>query len=141
MAAEIKKANAKWVEKMKFIGTGHSGRSIVMDVPSTAGGDGSAVTPGELVLIGLGGCTGMDVVSLLNKIQTPFRDLKIDIEAEPVESYPKVYKWIKIIYRFYGCDNREKAKKAVEMSKEKYCSVSAILSKSADVSYEIVFED
>jgi len=141
MAAEIKKANAKWVEKMKFIGTGHSGRSIVMDVPSTAGGDGSAVTPGELVLIGLGGCTGMDVVSLLNKMRTPFRDLKIDIEAEPVDSHPKVYKWIKIIYRFYGCDNREKAKKAVEMSKEKYCSVSAILSKSADVSYEIVFED
>jgi len=113
MTAEIKKANVKWVEKMKFVGTGYSGHSIVMDTPSASGGDGSAVAPGELVLIGLGGCTGVDVVVMMQKMRVPLRDLKIEIEAEPVESHPKVYKWIKIIYRFYGCDNHEKAKKAV----------------------------
>ncbi|MCD6163702.1 MAG: OsmC family protein [candidate division Zixibacteria bacterium] len=141
MSAEIKTANIKWVEKMKFVGTGPSGRSIVMDTPESSGGDGSAVMPSELVLIGLGGCTGVDVVSMLAKMRVPLRDLKIDIEAEPVDAYPKTYKRIKIIYKFYGCDNHNKAKKAVGLSKEKYCSVSVILSKSAEMSHEIVFED
>jgi putative redox protein len=137
----IKKASVQWVDKFKFVGTGHSKRSIVMDAPEAAGGDGSAVSPGELVLVGLGGCTGVDIVSMLTKMRVPFRDLKIDVEAEPVETHPKIYKSVKIIYRFYGCENQEKAKKAVGMSKEKYCSVSAILAKSAAMSYEIHFED
>ena len=141
MAAEIKKASVKWVENMKFVGTGHTGRSLVMDAPSKAGGDDSAVTPGELILIGLGGCTGVDVVGMMTKMRVSFRDLKIEVEAEPVETYPKIYKRVKLIYRFYGCSDQAKAKKAVGMSKEKYCSVSAILSKSAEVSCDIVFED
>ena len=141
MAAEIKKANVKWVDKLKFVGTGPSGHSIVMDAPQISGGDGSAVTPGELILIGLGGCTGVDVASMLSKMRVPFRDIKVEIEAEPVDTYPKIYKWVKIIYKFYGCADQDKAKKAVGMSKAKYCSVSAILAKSADVSHEIIFED
>jgi putative redox protein len=126
---------------MKFIGTGDSNRSIVMDVPEKSGGEGSSVAPGELILISLGGCTGVDVISILSKMRVPLRDLKIDIEAEPEKAHPKTYKWIKIIYKFYGCADQAKAKKAVGMSKEKYCSVSVMLSRSADISYEIVFED
>jgi len=141
MPTEIKTANIKWVEKMKFVGTGPSGKSIVMDTPELSGGDGSAVTPGELVLIGLGGCTAVDVVSILNKMRVPLRDLKVDIEAEPVDTHPKTYKRIKIIYKFYGCNDHNKAKKAVGLSKEKYCSVSVMLSKSAEMRHEIVFED
>ena len=141
MAPEIKKARVKWAENLKFIGTGHSGKSLVMDAPEAAGGNGSAVTPGELLLIGLGGCTAVDVVSMLNKMRVAFRDLQVDIEAEPVETYPKIYKWVKIIYKFYGCENQAKAQKAVGMSKEKYCSVSAIIGKSAEMKHEIIFED
>ena len=141
MAAEIKTAKIKWVENLKFIGTGHTGRSLIMDVPEKLGGDGSAVTPGELLLIGLGGCTAVDVVTMLNKMRVPLRDLQIEIEAEPVETYPKIYKWVKIIYKFYGCGDQAKAKKAVDMSNEKYCSVSAIVGKSAELSHELVFED
>ena len=141
MTAEIKTAKIKWIEKMKFIGTGPSGQSLIMDVPEKSGGDGSAVSPGELLLIGLGGCTAVDVVNMLNKMRVPLRDLQIDVEAEPVETHPKIYKWVKIIYKFYGCGDQAKAKKAVGMSKEKYCSISAIIGKSAEVSYELVFED
>ncbi|MCP4584042.1 MAG: OsmC family protein [candidate division Zixibacteria bacterium] len=141
MATEIKKAQIKWVEKLKFVGTGHGGRSLIMDAPEAAGGDGSAVTPGELLLIGLGGCTSIDTISMLNKMRVPFRDLQVEIEAEPVETYPKIYKWVKIVYKFYGCENQAKARKAVGLSKEKYCSVSAIIGKSAELKHEIVFEN
>ena len=141
MAAEVKKARVKWVENMKFVGTGPSGNSMVMDTPPRVGGEGSAVTPGELMLIGLGGCTAVDVVSILNKMRVKFDDLAVDIEAEPVETHPKVYKTIKMYYRFKGCEDQNKAQKAVVMSKDKYCSVSAMLSKTADIDYEIIFED
>ncbi len=137
---EIKKARVKWVENMKFVGTGPSGKSLIMDAPEKSGGDGSAVTPGELMLIGLGGCTGVDVVSMLKKMRVPLRDLQVEIEAEPVEEHPKIYKWVKVIYRFFGCENEAKAAKAVGMSKEKYCSVSAILGKSAEMRHEVIFE-
>lgn len=125
---------------MKFVGTGNSGKSIVMDAPAKSGGEGSAITPGELVLVSLGGCTAVDVISILNKMRVAVRDLKIDIEAEAVEEHPKIYRWVKMIYRFYGCEDQAKARKAVGLSKEKYCSVSAILSKSAEVKYDIIFE-
>jgi putative redox protein len=141
VAAEIKKARVKWIEKKKFLGVGPSGKSLVMDAPEKSGGDGSAVTPGELVLIGLGGCTGVDVVSMLTKMRVPFRDLQIELEAEPVEEHPKIYKWVKTTYRFFGCADQAKAQKAVGMSKEKYCSISAIVGKSAEMKHEIIFED
>lgn len=141
MTAEVRRAHVKWVEGLKFVGTDHGGHSIVMDSPAKAGGDDSAVAPGELVLVGLGGCTGVDVVNILKKMRVPFRDVKIEIEAEPVETHPKIYRWVKIIYRFFGVADKSKAKRAVELSHEKFCSLAVILSKSAEVSYEIIFED
>jgi len=138
--AEIKKARVKWVENLKFVGTGHSGKSVVMDAAEKAGGEGSGPTPAELLLVGLGGCTGIDVVSMLKKMRVPFRDFHVEIEGEAVDEYPKVYKWVNVVYRFFGCEDEAKAVKAVGMSKEKYCSVSAIISKSAELRHEIKFE-
>jgi putative redox protein len=140
MAENLKRARVKWVENLKFIGTSNSGRSIAMDASADMGG-GSSVTPGELVFLALGGCTGVDVVSILNKMRVPFRDLRIEIEGEPVDTHPKTYKWIKIIYHFYGVSEPEKARQAVQLSQDKYCSVSAIVRESADLTYEIVFEN
>jgi len=140
VSGEIKTAQVKWIEKMKFLGTGNSGKSIVMDAPVRSGGDGSAISPGELVLLALGGCTSVDVIGILNKMRVGFRDLRVDIEAEAVETYPKIYRRVKLIYRFYGCQDQQKARKAVALSKQKYCSVSAILEKSTEVEYEIMFE-
>jgi putative redox protein len=141
MSENMRRAHVKWVEDFKFVGTSNSGRSIVMDSSASGGKGGSSTTPGELIFLALGGCTGIDVVSLLEKMRVPFRDLRIDIEGETVAADPKIYKWIKLIYRFYGVADKEKAGKAVALSQEKYCSVSAIVKKSTDFSFEIVFED
>lgn len=141
MAGEIKKANVKWIENLKFVGTGYSGKSIVMDAPDKSGGQGSAVIPGELLLIALGGCTGVDVVSMLNKMRVPFRDLRIEVEGEPVDEHPRIYKQVKTIYRFYGCASEAKARKAINLSRGKYCSLAAIVGKSAEMIHEIIFEE
>ena len=140
MSDQIKHAQVKWIENHKFAGTSNSGKSIIMDASADMGG-GSAVTPGELVFLALGGCTGIDVVSILNKMRVPFRDLKIDIEGEPVETHPKTYKWIKITYRIFGAADKDKASQAVALSQDKYCSVSAIIKPSTNLTHEIVFED
>jgi putative redox protein len=140
MADQIKHTQVKWIENLKFAGTSNSGKSIIMDASADMGG-GSAVTPGELVFLALGGCTGIDVASILNKMRVPFRDLKIDIEGEPVDTYPKTYKWIKITYRIFGVADKDKARQAVSLSQEKYCSVSAIVKQSTELTHEIVFED
>ena len=140
-APAVKNASIKWVERLKFMGTSYSGHSIVMDAPANLDGDGSAATPSELVLMGLGGCTATDVIRILKKMRVPLKDLVIDIEALPVETDPKIYRWIKIVYHFHGCADITKARRAVEMSMNKYCSVSAMLAKSADINYELHFID
>jgi putative redox protein len=140
MSEQVKRAHVKWVENYKFAGTSNSGKSIIMDGSADMGG-GSAVTPGELIFLALGGCTGIDVVSILNKMRVPFRDLKIEIEGVPVDTHPKTYRWIKIIYRIYGVADKEKARQAVSLSQDKYCSVSAIVRQSTELTHEIIFED
>jgi putative redox protein len=140
MANQIKRAHVKWVENYKFAGTSNSGKSIIMDGSADMGG-GTAVTPGELIFLALGGCTGIDVVSILNKMRVPFRDLKIEIEGESVDSYPKIYKWVKITYIIIGVADKDKARQAVALSQEKYCSVSAIVRQSTTLTHEIIFED
>ena len=141
MSEDIRRAQVKWVEQFKFVGTSNSGHSIVMDAGASNGSGGSSVTPGELIFLALGGCTGIDVVSLLAKMRVPFRDLRIDIEGEPVGTHPKIYKWVKMIYRFYGVADPDKARQAVDLSQDKYCSVSAIVKKSTEFSFDIVFEE
>ena len=140
MADQIKRAQVKWIENYKFAGTSNSGKSIMMDASADMGG-GSAVTPGELIFLALGGCTGIDVVNILTKMRVPFRDLKIEIEGEPVDTYPKTYKWIKVTYRIIGVADEEKARQAVALSQDKYCSVSAIVRQSTKLTHEIVFEE
>jgi putative redox protein len=140
VADQIKHAQVKWIENLKFAGTSISGKSIIMDASANMGG-GSAVTPGELVFLALGGCTGIDVVSILNKMRVSFRDLKIDIEGESVDTYPKTYKWIKITYHILGVADKDKARQAVSLSQEKYCSVSAIVKRSTELTHEIIFEE
>jgi putative redox protein len=90
----------------------------------------------ELVLVALGGCTGMDVVSILGKMKVKFTDFKISITAEEKEEYPKIFKKIHIKYLIYGDVPEDKVKKAIELSQTRYCSVSGILRKSAEVTYE-----
>jgi putative redox protein len=129
-------ASATWVEKQQFTGISDSNHSIVVDGDKTAGN-----SPMELVLIGLCGCTGYDVVSILKKKREPFTSLEVRAEAERAPSPPSVYTKIKLIYRLGGKVSHKAAEDAVRLSKEKYCSVSAMLDKTAKITSEIEYLD
>jgi putative redox protein len=125
-------ANVKWTGEMKFQGTANSGFSIPVD-----GNSKSANSPTELVLIALCGCTAYDVVSILQKKREPFTAVEVSAEAEKAEQPPRVYTAIKLLYRIRGEVSHKAVEDAVRLSEEKYCSVSAMLSKTARITYRI----
>lgn len=116
--------------------------TVRMDTKPSAGGSYSAPTPKELVLTGLCGCTGMDVVWILNKMRLKLGGLAVDAEASQSEGEPSVFDRIKLIYKFSG-ENlpADKVKQAVELSQTKYCGVSAMIAKTARIDYEILLND
>jgi putative redox protein len=129
-------ARITWLEKLRFEGIADSGHAIVVDGDKTAGN-----SPMELVLIGLCGCTGYDVVSILQKKREPFSSLEVRAQAERAKEPPSVYTQIKLIYRVGGKVSRKAVEDAVRLSKEKYCSVSAMLAKTAKITTEIEYVD
>ncbi len=138
----MKTARLKWVENLKFIGDAPSGHSIAIDGPPEAGGDDSAVRPGELTLVALGGCTAIDVVTILKKMRVEFDSFEVVVNAEPAEEHPKVWTKLHLKYIFRGKNiNESKVKKAIELSEERYCSVSAMLRKTAELTWEYEVRD
>src|SRR5882672_9912201 len=129
-------AKATWLDKQRFTGIAGSGHSIVIDGDKTTGN-----SPMELVLIALCGCTGYDVVSILQKKREAFTSLEVRAEAERATGYPAVYTKIKLTYRVGGKVSQKSVEDAVRLSKEKYCSVSAMLEKTATITSEIEFID
>jgi putative redox protein len=125
-------ARTTWIEKHHFKGISDSGHAIAVDGDKAAGN-----SPMELVLIGLCGCTGYDVASILQKKREPFTSLEVRAEAERAATPPQVYTAIKLTYRVGGKVSRKAVEDAVRLSEEKYCSVSAMLSKTAKISTEI----
>lgn len=138
----MKTARVRWVENLKFIGDAPSGHSILLDGPPKSGGDDCAVRPGELTLLALGGCTSVDIISILRKMRVEFDSFEAVVEAEPAEEHPKV--WVKLhvkyIFKGKGIDE-SKVNKAVSLSKEKYCAVSAMLGKTADITHEVIITE
>jgi putative redox protein len=132
----MKKAQIKWTGGMQFVGQADSGHAVVMDADGDNGGQNSAARPGELPLIALGGCTGIDVIMILTKMQVQIEAFEIAVEAEAAEEHPKVWTKIHVIYTLTGDIPEKKVKKAVELSHEKYCSVGAVLGATARMSYE-----
>ena len=125
-------ASATWKQQFQFEGKGNGGISVAMD------GDGkTGNSPTDLVLIALCGCTAYDVVSILKKKREPLTGLEVSAEAEKAADTPRVYISIKLLYRISGKVTRKAAEDAVRLSEEKYCSVSAMLSKTARITYEI----
>jgi putative redox protein len=129
-------ARTTWVEKHRFNGVSDSDHTIVVDGDKTAGN-----SPMELVLIGLCGCTGYDVVSILQKKREPLTSLEVRAEAERASDPPQVYTKIKLTYRVGGKVSHKAVEDAVRLSEEKYCSVSAMLEKTAKISTEIEYVD
>ena len=126
-------ARAIWTDKDRFLGDATSGHALVID----AGEVKTASTPIELVLIGLCGCTATDVVSILRKKREPLIGLEVVAHAERAEEHPKVYTHIKLVYRVRGSVTHKAVEDAVRLSKEKYCSVSAMLEKAARIEFQI----
>jgi putative redox protein len=129
-------AHTTWLEGHRFTGVSDSAHEIVVDGDKKAG-----TSPMELVLIGLCGCTGYDVVSILQKKREPFTSLEVSAKAERAAEPPSVYTEIKLIYRVGGKVSRKAVEDAVRLSKEKYCSVSAMLQQTAKITVEIELVD
>ena len=130
-------ASALWSDHERFIGQASSGHAVVIDAAS----DKTANSPMELVLIGLCGCTGYDVTSILRKKREPFTSLEVRAQAERAANPPSVYTAIKLIYKVGGKVSKKAVEDAVHLSKEKYCSVSAMLEKTAKITFEIEYVD
>jgi putative redox protein len=109
---------------------------VTMDGSPEFGGQKAAPSPKELVLIGLGGCTANDVVSILAKMREPLQRFEIDLKAENAQEHPKVFTRIHMTYKFWGENlNQANLEKAIKLSREKYCSVSAMIEKSAEITH------
>ena len=129
-------ARATWIEEQRFEGIASSGHAMVMDGDKKAGN-----SPMELLLIGLCGCTGYDVVSILRKKREPFTGLEVRAEAERAANPPMVYTEIRLTYRVRGKVSHKAVEDAVRLSEEKYCSVAATLSKTARITYKIEYTE
>lgn len=126
-----------WMGKMKFDAV-VSGHHLIMDAVPEVGGEDAGPRPKELMLASLSGCTGMDVISILNKMRQEVESFNITVEAELTEEHPKHYNKLHVIYEFKGNNlDPEKLKKAVDLSQDKYCGVSAVYKKAMELTYEI----
>jgi len=126
-------ASVNWTDHERYVGAASSRHSIVMDTAK----EKTANSPMELVLIALCGCTASDVVGILHKKRESFTALEVTAKAERFEGYPAVYTDIKLTYRVRGAVAKKAMEDAVKLSKEKYCSVSAMLEKTAKITYTI----
>jgi putative redox protein len=114
----------------------HEGNKIQMD-GSTENGHG----PKALLLSALAGCSGIDVVDVLTKMRVEFSDFTIEVEADQTEEHPKVFKEIHITYKIKtAATNKDKVKKAIDLSLEKYCGVSAMLRKNSPIDYSLIIK-
>lgn len=119
------------------------GKSIIMDAGEADGGHDSGFRPMQLLLAAMGGCSAIDLISILRKQREPLRDLKITVTGERQQGVvPALYTEVHAHFRLYGNINQEKAERAVQLSVEKYCSVAKTLEKTATVthSFEIINE-
>lgn len=122
------KATVKWVDNAMFLGESGSGHAIVMDGPEDHGGRNMGVRPMEMLLLGLGGCTSFDVMSILTKQRQKVVDCVADIEAERADAVPSVFTKIHVKFTVTGHNLKESlVERAVALSAEKYCSASIML--------------
>ncbi len=131
------KARVKWVEQVSFLGETESGHAVLMDGAPAAGGRNLGPRPMEMLLIGAGGCTSFDVVSILKKSRQAISDCYVELEAERAETDPKVFTKIHMHFVVTGKDIKPEAvEKAIKLSAEKYCSASIMLGATAKVTHD-----
>lgn len=138
------KAFIKQLNGITLLGKTDANHWIAMDGPEAFGGSNAGIRPKEMLLLSLGGCTGMDVVSILKKKRVKMDDFEINITAEMSDEHPKVYTSINVEFLIYGKDIREKdVERAIDLSENSYCAVSAMLRDKVKIntSYKIIAPD
>ena len=129
--------SVNWVDGMLMVGKSHSGHSITMDGPPEIGGDNLGVRPMEMLLLGVAGCTMIDVVTTLKKMRQELTHCETKVNAERADDHPKVITDIHIQFLVKGNDlDSKKVEKAITLSAEKYCSASIMLGKTASISHD-----
>lgn len=133
------KTRIKWVEGVSFVGEAGSGHAVVIDGAPESGGRNLGMRPMEMVLTGAAACTAFDVVFILRKGRQPIADVVVTAEAERAKEEPKIFTKIHLVYTVAGrgLDPRQ-VERAVKLSKEKYCSATIMLARTAEITYEIV---
>ena len=129
--------SVNWVDGMLMVGKSHSGHSITMDGPPEIGGDNLGVRPMEMLLLGVAGCTMIDVVTTLKKMRQELTHCETKVNAERANDHPKVFTDIHIQFLVRGNSlDSKKVEKAITLSAEKYCSASIMLGKTASISHD-----
>ncbi len=132
------KTITKWAGALAFDATADTGQTVRIDTTVEGGGSGSGMNPKKMLLGALNGCSGMDVVDMLKKMKVAFTKFEIEAEAEQTEDHPKVFTFIKMTYRIDAKpDDLDKVTRAVTLSQDKYCGVSAMLAKHCAITYTI----
>lgn len=130
------KTRITWLEDMTYVARSPSGHALVLDGPPELGGHNLGPRPMEMVLMGMGGCTAVDVVHILRKARQDLRGCELQVEAERADSDPKVFTRIRVHFILTGKDLSAKhVERAMELSAEKYCSASIMLGKTARISH------
>jgi putative redox protein len=129
--------STKWLDNMAF-SSEINGHQVIVDAKEEVGGQDLGPRPKTLMLAALGGCTAMDVVSMLKKMRVDFKGLNVIVEGELTEEHPKHFKKMHVIYEVEG-ENLplDKIQKAVSLSEEKYCGVSVVYRKAMEITSEI----
>ena len=136
------KAKVKWAGGLQFIGQSGTGHAIVMDGSPDYGGENTGMRPMELLLVGLGGCSGMDIASILAKKKQDVRSIEINVKGKQADEYPKRFTEIEIEFIVKGKKLSEDAvKRAIQLSMDKYCSVKATLEHSAKIIHSYKIEE
>ena len=129
--------SVKWIDGMLMVGKSDSGHAIVMDGPPEIGGENLGVRPMEMLLLGMAGCTMIDVVSTLKKMREDVVDCQTQVSADRSEEYPKVFTNIHVHFVLRGKQlNPLKVDKAIKLSAEKYCSASIMIGKTAIIAHD-----
>ncbi len=131
------KAQVKWIDGVSFVGESDSGHAVVMDGAPEAGGRNIGMRPMELLLIGMGGCSSFDVVTILKKSRQLITDCVAELTAERAETIPKVFSKIHVHYVVTGKGlSPNQVERAINLSVEKYCSASLMLGKTAEITHD-----
>lgn len=135
MSTEIVKVN--WLENMAFEAD-VNGHKIILDSAEAVGGENRGPRPKPLLLAALAGCTGMDVISILKKMRVEIEAFNVFVEGDLTEEHPKQFSQMRVIYEFKGTDlPMDKLEKAINLSEERYCGVSAMYKKAIGITTEI----